>query len=174
MMKQVKMRYRIWIYVLGILLAMSCQRKAFQSDILHMLHIEAKEIKLLDIYHQFGGLGEGFILEEYSVSPEVVTDFLYPTTKILPRKNETHSWQKIDWKQGPPNEYLEELFLLCLSYEDGNEIITEKLKELRQLVEFPWVYYAFYYYPSLEIPELAQMFILDSRTKKIYAIEISI
>ncbi|WP_233266114.1 hypothetical protein [Myroides fluvii] len=173
-MKQGKMRYRIWIYVIGILMGISCQRKAFQSDILHMLNIEAKEIKLLDSYHQFGGFGEGFIVEEYSVSPKVVTDFLYPTAKIIPRKNETHSWQKIDWKQGPPSEYLEELFLLCLSYEDGNEIRTEKLKELRQLVESPWVYYAFYYYPSLEMPELAQMFILDSRTKKIYAIEISI
>lgn len=168
------MRYKIWIYGLGILICMSCQRKAFQSDILCILNMKAKEIKCLDAYHQFGGFGEGFILEEYSLSPRSVADFLYLKNKVLPSRNTTDSWQKLDWKQGPPEECLEELFLLCLSYEDGNKRITQQLKELRQLVEHAWVYYSFYYQPSLDIPEVVQLFILDTRTKKIYAIESSI
>lgn len=168
------MRYKIWIYGIGILICMSCQRKAFQSDILYILNMEAKEIKCLSAYHQFGGFGEGFILEEYSLSPRVVTDFLYPTDKILPNKKTTNLWQKFDWKQGPLNEFSEELFLMCLSYEDGNKNITQQLNDLRQLVEYSWVYYSFYYQPTLEAPETVQMFILDTRSKKIYAIEIGI
>ena len=171
-----KMSYKIGIYGLGLLLCISCQKNVFQADILGILNTKETEVKVLDTYEQFGGFGEGFAWEEYSVSPEVVADFLYPTAKILPSKNTTNSnrWQKVNWMQGPPSESLEELFLLCLSYEGGNEKIAKKIKELRELVTKQWVYYSFYYVPSLERPEVVQMFILDARTKKIYAIESSV
>jgi len=166
------MRYNCIFLSFLFLCFISCDKNIYKNEIIEIFDVRNDEVKFISSYSQFGGFNEGFLLEEYEISKESVAIFLKDNEKTLPNKNKSNQkWEKIDWSSIPPNQSIDELFIMSLNYSDGNDKLESKLKELKKLLENSNVYYAFYYRLDIEYLRDVIMFILDVETNRIYVIE---
>ena len=166
------MRREIIIYLfLGLLL--SCQSNYFEKDLSNILNLETVEIEKVEVFDEWAGQhGEGYILEIYVLSQSTVQSFLSRTEKeIGEKKHGDKVWQKYGWKPSPIDTSFSEVQIICLNYMTNNDKLKNKISELGNVMKEKGVFYSFYYSPDKENPRSVQLFILDTKSRRLFAID---
>lgn len=162
----------VFIYFLFFLLS-SCNNYFYKNDLPLILGIENVEIKNSQRIDEWAGMhGDGFILEIYELSETTIQAFINRSSKNIPNKKENGKiWKKYNWSKIPIDSSFREIFIMCLNYSSDNQKLKAQLNEIKKLIEKEGVYCSFYYRPDSENPQNVQLFILDVKGKKIYAID---
>lgn len=163
------MNYRILILVITITF-FNCKNEVFVKDVDKIININDVEVLNTDTFDEFGGFGEGFTMETIQLSEKSVDLFLKEKNKDIQLMS-TPSWTKFNWSTGNYDKSYKEVFSLIFNYSNGASKLDNKLKELKEILINEGTYYAFYYKPNKENPTDVQLFILDSKTRKLYALE---
>ncbi len=159
------------IYLFSIL---SCQSDLYKNDLSKILGISNIEITNNQGTDEFGGFGEGYSLEVYELSENTVNSFIKQSSKKLPDKIENSvEWQKKDWSEIPADSSFNEIFIVCLNYSSGNKKLETQLNEIKTILN-NGAYYSFYFKPNKLNPQTVQLFIFDTKGKKLYIIDSSI
>lgn len=168
------MLYRLIFSTFLFLFLSSCSTSFFKDDLSLKLDIEKVEIENSKTLDEWAGMqGDGFILEVYDLSEKTIQDFENKSSKELPDKKEKdENWQKYNWSKTPVDSSFNKVFIMCLNYSSDNQELKTQLNEIGKLIEREdGAYYSFYYKPDKENPQNVQLFILDSKNRKLYAID---
>jgi phage-related protein len=167
------MFYKLILSVFPLIFLSSCNTSFLKDDLSSILGMEKVEIENNQTLDDWAGnQGEGFILEVYELSEKTVQTFINQSSKRLPDKKEkVKNWQKYDWRIVPVDSSFNEVFIMCLNYSSDNQKLKTQLDEIKLLIKNEKVYYSFYYRPDKENPQNAQLFILDTKSRKFYAID---
>jgi len=164
----IKLLYNLFF----IVILTACNNNMSENEIVEIFKLNDDDLKFIDSSDRFGGFGEGFSLEEYEISKKATLIFLNDNNKNLPINN--LGLKKIDWKVTPVNDSYDELFIMCLNYSNGNNVLEDKLDEIKTILKGKDVYYSFYYKSEIINPTDAKLFILDIKTRRVYVIESNI
>jgi hypothetical protein len=162
---------RLVFSVLAILM-LGCQSSYFKDDLSNILGVKSVDIESFSSKDEFGGFGEGYTLEKYKLSKVTIDDFESIQSKRLPVKD--GGWQRYGWSRTPIDSSFKVVIFMPLSYYDGNKKLEAVLHQVKKSLESPNVYYSFYYKPDKLNPQGVQLFILDVKSKELYAIDITI
>jgi hypothetical protein len=167
------MLYRLIFSNFLFLFLSSCSNSFFKDDLSFLLDVEKVEIENSKTLDEWAGMqGDGFILEVYDLSEKTIQAFENKSSKELPDKKEKdENWQKYNWTTPPVDISFNEVFIMCLNYSSDNQELKNQLNEIKKLIEKEGVYYSFYYKPDKENPQYVQLFILDSKSRKLYMID---
>ncbi len=167
------MFYKLIFSTFSILFLSSCNTSFFKEDLSAIVGVEKVEIENSQTFDEWAGIqGDGFILEVYEFSDKTVQTFIDQSTKKLPDKKEKDkNWQKYNWRIEPVDSSFNEIFIMCLNYYSDNQKLKIQLNEIKELIKKEKVYYSFYYRPDKENPQNVQLFILDTKSRKLYAID---
>lgn len=154
------------VLLLPLLFILSCQSGVFKNDLSEILGVSNVEIKNSRGADEFGGFSEGYTIEIYELSEETTKAFIAQSNKILPSKE---GWKKFDWSKTPVDTSYTEIFGI-LNYMGGKKV-ENLLSEIKVLLKKTEVYYSFYYKPDKDNPQDLQLFVLDTKSKKLHIVE---
>lgn len=149
-----------------------CQSSYFKNDLSQILGVEKVDVESFSSKDEFGGFGEGYTLEKYKLSKVTIDEFQGGRSKLLPVKD--GGWQRYGWSKAPIDSSFKEVIYMPLSYYDGNKKLEIVLQQVKKSLERADVYYAFYYKSDRSNPQSVQLFVVDIRSRELYAIDIAI
>lgn len=169
-----RLRYCFIVFFLLALLT-SCKGLVFKNDLPKILGVNDVSITESQGIDEFGGFGEGYTFEIYTLSVGTLKAFIALHNKELPdKKEEGKEWQKYGWSKTPVDSvYFANVLSVVFDYK-GIAKIEERLDEIRKILKKTYVYYSFYYNANKEVKDYiedVQFFILDIEMANMYIVE---
>jgi hypothetical protein len=163
----------IYLWIIP-LVCVACEQPIFKSKICALINVKNCVAHSVESINQFGGFGEGFILEIYEISEESAIEFINDPSKKLPDPEGDATWEKVNWLNSALDSSHIGLISMTLHYSNGNAELKKKLSKIEELIGANNVFHAFYCKPDLDNPQDTQLFVLDCNTRRMYVIESSI
>lgn len=160
------------ILIFVVFFVLGCSKYKYESEIGIILNLTSVKIEDKTLYDEFGGMGEGYSIEEYVLASSNINSFLSNSNKKLPKKDE---YLIKDWAKLTYDSLQNEVFTIALGYSSGNEKIRDKLKSIKEEMQSSSdLYYSYYCKPEIEQPQSIELFIINTTTKKLYVFDVSI
>ncbi len=158
----------VMVCVLSCFMLFSCQRYLYKDELSTIVGIDQVQIENIYQIDEFGGFGEGKLVEIYTLSELTIKAFVLNPNKTLSAKD---NWVKKDWETNSCDTISQILIDNSLNYL-GGKTISQQLIFIKDMLSLPNIYMSFYYNETN--PELStkiQMFVLDASNRKLYIVD---
>lgn len=163
-MKKIKLG---WLLLLIISINLiGCTTYYFKEDLNSVMGLENIEIEKKIIYDEWGGLyGDKLLLEEYKLSDKTIADFIknIETQKEFKYKDKTITWQK-----APIVTSHKKALSRIIEHKPTDTELNVKIEQIKALIQTPNTYYSLAYE---EKDDYVQLFVVDLKTKSLFAID---